>query len=292
MQSARGTSYIVGAILIWSSLPVVIRLSNVPVHELIFYSVLVSTIILSFAMPLKRYRALVPRGRRFLYLLFLGPILLANTFAFFYAYKHTTISNAILTHYIAPVLVALMAPMFLKEVITKRVVLSILIATIGLFVLLGMEPGEFLTGLKEPGSNAMGIASGLFSGAVYAVLILVVRAFSLNIHPVPMCYFQNLMILLILFPFVGKPPVDALWSFLLMGVAHSTIAPILYFKGMHFVTANRAAILGYIEPVGAIIFGMMFIGEYPRAVSIIGGVLILYSGYLALSRNSSITDGA
>jgi drug/metabolite transporter (DMT)-like permease len=174
---------------------------------------------------------------------------------------------------------------FLKEHITKRVVLSIAIATVGLVVLLGMEPAEFLRGLREPGSDAVGIASGLISGAAYAVLILMVRAFSLNIHPVPMCYFQNLAILLMLLPFVGTPPAGAVWSFLVMGIAHSTVAPILYFKGMHYVTANRAAILGYIEPFGAIIFGMIFFGEYPRTIAYVGGALILYSGYLALSRN-------
>jgi drug/metabolite transporter (DMT)-like permease len=287
MLLKKGSFYIAAAILIWSSLGVVVRLSGVPAHVLIFYSALVSAAILSFVMPFKKYRALVPGGRRFFYLLLLGPILLANTFFFFYAYKHTTISNTILTHYIAPVLVALMAPVFLKETITRRVVLSIVVASIGLWVLLGMDPAEiFLKGWQEPGSDATGIAAGLLSGVAYAVLILVVRAFSMNHHPVPMCYFQNLMIILILLPFVAWPPAEALWSFLLVGVAHSTIAPILYFKGMHYVKANRAAILGYIEPVGAIIFGMIFLSEYPGAVSLIGGVLILYSGYLALSKDN------
>jgi drug/metabolite transporter (DMT)-like permease len=165
-------------------------------------------------------------------------------------------------------------------------VLSIAIASIGLVILLGMEPAEFMRGLGEPGSDAMGIASGLVSGAAYAVLILLVRAFSLNIHPVPMCFIQNITILAILLPFVGVPPAGAVWSFIVMGIAHSTLAPILYFKGMQYVTANRAAILGYIEPVGAIIFGMVFLGEYPKAISLLGGLLILYSGYLALSTNN------
>lgn len=285
MASARGSAYIASAIFIWSSLGVVVRLSGVPVHVLIFYSVVVSSALLSFVIPLRKYREQIPRGGRFLKLLVLGPILLANTFTFFYAYKHTTISNAILTHYIAPVLVALAAPVFLKEALTKRVALSIGVATVGLWMLIGTAPGEFLMGLEEPGSDAMGIAAGLCSGVAYAVLILVVRAFALKVHPVPMCYFQNLMIMLILLPFIRTAPWESLWSFLVVGVMHSTVAPILYFKGIHLVRANRAAVLGYIEPVGAIIFGMAILGEYPAAISLIGGALILYSGYLALSRN-------
>lgn len=287
MASARGSAYIAAAIFIWSSLGVVVRLSEVPAHVLIFYSVFFSTVLLSLVIPLRKYRSRIPRGKRLLRLLVLGPILLANTFFFFYAYKHTTISNAIMTHYIAPVLVALMAPVFLKEALTKRVMVSIVVATLGLWLLIGMNPGDLLIGLGEPGSDAMGIAAGLCSGVAYAVLILVVRVFSLNVHPVPMCYFQNLTIILILLPFMRSFPREALWSFVLVGIMHSTVAPLLYFKGMRLVRANRAAILGYIEPVGAIIFGMLILGEYPPPVSLAGGGLILYSGYLALVKNDA-----
>lgn len=287
MASARGSAYIAAAILIWSSLGVVVRLSGVPAQVLIFYSVLVSTVLLSFVMPLKRYRSRIPRGTGLLRLLALGPILLANTFFFFYAYGHTTISNAIMTHYIAPVLVALAAPVFLKEALTRRVMASIAIATLGLWLLIGMKPGDFLVGLGEPGSEAMGIAAGLCSGVAYAVLILVVRAFALSVHPVPMCYFQNLAIVAILLPFMRSFPGEALWSFVIVGIMHSTVAPLLYFKGMGLVRANRAAVLGYIEPVGAIIFGMLMLGEYPPPVALAGGGLILYSGYLAISKDDA-----
>ncbi|MFA4829254.1 MAG: EamA family transporter [Thermodesulfovibrionales bacterium] len=40
--------------------------------------------------------------------------------------------------------------------------------------------------------------------------------------------------------------------------------------------------LGYIEPVSAIILSMIFLSEMPGINSIIGGVLIIFSGYLTL----------
>ena len=69
-----------------------------------------------------------------------------------------------------------------------------------------------------------------------------------------------------------------------MGIVHSTIAPILYFKGLQLVTANKAAVLGYLEPVCAIIFSMLFLAEVPGTNSILGGMLIIFSGYLTLKR--------
>ena len=55
-----------------------------------------------------------------------------------------------------------------------------------------------------------------------------------------------------------------------MGIVHSTVAPILYFKGLQTVTANRAAVLGYLEPVSAILFSMVFLNEKP-------GIYLLFS---------------
>ena len=77
-----------------------------------------------------------------------------------------------------------------------------------------------------------------------------------------------------------------------MGIVHSTIAPILYFKGLRYVSAGRAAVLGYLEPVIAIIFGIIFLSELPGKGSIIGGLLIIFSGYLTLrGENKQIFSG-
>ncbi len=278
-----GSIYIVSAILLWSSLGVVVRLSGVPVHVLIFYASTVSVLIMGAALLRKDYRARVPSVRRLLFLLPLGPLSLLNTFTFFYAFKNTTISNAILTHYIAPVVVAFLAPVFLREALTKRVLFSVFVASVGLWVLLGISPEAVLNAWQTPTKETLGITSGIISGFAYASIIMAVRVYAQEFNPLVIAFVTNLTISLMLLPFVREFPSGALWSFLLMGVAHSTIAPILYYKGLSEVRANRAAILGYIEPVGAIIFGMIFLKEYPAPVSLLGGALILFSGYISIT---------
>ena len=49
------------------------------------------------------------------------------------------------------------------------------------------------------------------------------------------------------------------------------------------VSANRAAVLGYLEPVCAIIFSMLLLKEIPGTHSIFGGILIIFSGYVTMS---------
>jgi drug/metabolite transporter (DMT)-like permease len=67
-----------------------------------------------------------------------------------------------------------------------------------------------------------------------------------------------------------------------MGIVHSTIAPVLYFRGFKAVTANRAAILGYLEPVCAILLGALFLEEGVTCKTVVGGGIILFSGYLTV----------
>jgi drug/metabolite transporter (DMT)-like permease len=269
--------YILLAIFLWSSLGVIVRLSGVEIHILIFYSVLVSVIVQGIILSRKGYRKKIPPIKKFKYPIILGFFSLLNTFTYFYAFKHTTIANAVLTHYIAPVIVAFLAPLFLREVITRRLLIVIVIASIGLWIM--------LDGFSLQKDQTIGIISGLFSGLTYAIIVIFVRMYVRNFNPLVLTFFSNAAIAVMLAPFIREIPLNAVWSFLLMGIVHSTIAPILYYKGLQYVTANKAAVLGYLEPVCAIIFSILFLNELPGINSLIGGVLIIFSGYLTLKGN-------
>ncbi len=274
---SSGSIYILIAILLWSSLGIVVRLSGVEIHILMFYSLLTSLIVQGVILFQKNYRKEIPDVKMLKYPAVLGCLSLLNTFTYFYAFKNTSIANAVLTHYTAPIIVALLAPLFIKEKITKKIIIAIIIASTGLWIM--------LNGFVFTEKEMKGIMAGLISGLAYAIIIIYLRIQSQNFHPLVFAFFSNAVITIILAPFVRDFPLYALWSYLIMGIVHSTIAPILYFKGLKHVSANRAAILGYIEPVGAIFFGAIFLSEFPSFMSIIGGALIIFSGYLTLKNS-------
>jgi drug/metabolite transporter (DMT)-like permease len=269
-----GSLYILIAIFLWSSLGIVVRLSGVAIHILIFYSLIVSIVVQGILLSQKTYRKEIPEIKMLRYPLILGFFSLLNTFTYFYAFKHTTIANAVLTHYTAPLIVAFLAPLFLREIITKRITIVIIIASIGLWIM--------LDGFSFEEGQMAGIMAGLFSGLAYAIIVIFLRMYSQKFNPLILAFFSNASIAVILAPFIREIPLHALWSYLFMGIVHSTIAPILYFRGLQLVTANKAAVLGYLEPVCAIILSIFFLTELPGINSIIGGVLIVFSGYLTL----------
>lgn len=225
----------------------------------------------------------------------LGLCLLLNTFSFLFAYSKTTIANAVLAHYIAPVIVAFLAVVFLKEKLRGRVVIAIALASLGLWIMLG---GSALTGslksmFREGLSftpDLVGVLSGLFSGVAYAVLIILARVFTQRFSQYALVFLQNTFIVVMLLPFIGEFPVEKLWIFAVMGLFHSTIAPFLYYRGMRHVTASTTAILGYFEPVGAITLSIMFLAEVPGIKVIMGGFLILVSGYITIHGNGGGGD--
>ncbi len=270
---------ILAAIFLWSSLGVVVRLSGVEIHVLMFYSLVVASLVQGVILCGRRYRGAVLRRENVQFPVVLGIVSCVNTFTYFFAFTRTTIANAVLTHYTAPVIVAFLAPFFLRERLTAKILFVIALATAGLWIM--------LDGFSIAEEQMMGIVAGLVSGVAYAIIIILLKMHAQRYHPLLLAFFANLTVMLILAPFVRSFPAHAAWSYLVIGIIHSTIAPLLYFWGFKGVTANRAAILGYIEPVCAIVFGMMFLQEKPGIHSLIGGVLILVSGYLTLRRSGT-----
>lgn len=276
---------ILTAILIWSSLGVFVRISSLSPSQIILFSSVVSSLcILTLFIVNSEFRRNFPQPGALLPMLFLAPLSLLNTFSFLYAYQNTSIANAVLTHYIAPVLVAFLAPLVLGERLTRRILISVVIASTGLWIMLDMSLVQFTRLLFAGDSNTAGILSGLFSGVCYAVLIILVRIYARQYHPMVITLSQNLLIALCLIPFASTAGIgtDAIWLIVVLGVAHSTIAPALYFSGMKDVSANRAAILGYLEPVAAILLGLLFFKESTHIHTVIGGSMILVSGVMTL----------
>ncbi|PKL52654.1 MAG: hypothetical protein CVV37_00195 [Nitrospira bacterium HGW-Nitrospira-1] len=269
-----GYFFILFAILLWSSIGILVRLSEVEIHVLIFYSLLVSIMIQGVVVSQKKYRGEITGLKKLSYPFILGIVSMLNNFTFFYAFQNTTIANAVLTHYTAPIIVAFLASAFLGEKATLRLITAMVIASAGLWILLnGFSVGE---------AHGYGLAAGLASGLFYAIIIILSRSYSRHFSPVVLSFWANTFIVVMLLPFIRAVPLHAWRSFLVMGIVHSTIAPILYFKGLQTVTANRAAVLGYIEPVSAILLSMLLLNEKPGIYSAFGGVLILFSGYLTM----------
>jgi len=277
---------IITAILIWSSLGIFVRKVEIPLLALVFYpaaiSGLLQLILLSSTGNMKQTLKAESSRHRFLLFIFIPACTFFNTFLFYFAFTHTSIANAVLSHYTCPIFVALMAPIFLKEQSHKTTWIAILLSSLGLWFMLWMPESQEM--MPMGAGERYGIIAGACSGIAYACLILMLRTLASKYMSLVIIFIQNSMIAIFLLPFVlniSVPP-QSLPYLIAIGILHSTIAPFLYTQGFKSVKANEAAILGYFEPLGATILAFIFLHETPGITALIGGSLILISGYMVL----------
>jgi drug/metabolite transporter (DMT)-like permease len=268
--------YIILAIFIWSSLGIIVRMADTHLTYIIFFPSLIAFITQTIILLSTNERKKIPRARRIPYLFLLGPVFLLNSLFFYYSFTHTTIANAVMTHYTAPIFVAVLSPILIRESIDRVIVISIIISTAGLLLM--------LKGFSLSEQHIKGITAGVLSGLTYAAIIIIGRTVAQEFSPLIITVFQNLAVVVLLLPFIKGIPMEIAGYFVILGLIHSTLAPLLYIRGLKEVRANKAAILGYLEPVGAMLFAMIIFEEVPRTMSLFGGILILYSGYLTIRR--------
>ena len=266
--------------VLWSSWGLFVRWLPVPPWAVSFYVGIFSAATAAAAWVIlgKPPAELWPR-RHGMALVVLGLIFLLNNVTYLTALHLTTVANAVLTHYTAPVFVALLAPVILKERRLPSTPLALALSVAGLVLLL---PGVEWHGDSR---HLQGLVLGVASGLGYAALVLMARHYSVRVAALPLIFVQNLVVAVALLPFgvrLGLPDWDTLLVLLLLGAVHATVGGVLYLMGIRRVRAQVAAILGYLEPLGAILLAAWFLAERPGSLSLLGGVLILVSGGLVV----------
>lgn len=205
-----------------------------------------------------------------------GLALTLNWLLFFYAVKLTTIANAVLLTYTAPIFVALMAPIFLKEKLERATVISLIIAAVGIILI--VSPHK----LSLAATSSIGLLCALGSAITYAILVIASKFLVKHFHIAIYMFYQSLITTILLFPAALDSTLHieaAAWLILLvLGVIHTALAPGLYLSGLREVKAQQAGVLTYFDPLSAIILATIFLGEYPTIATIFGGILIIMAG--------------
>lgn len=211
-------------------------------------------------------------------LIFSGLAVGLNWIFLFQGYKYTSISNATLSYYFAPVFVTILAPFILKEKLTLSKFLCVLMALVGMFCIVGVNGG----------SDLIGIAYGLLAAGFYASVILM-NKFLKEIDSIEITVIQLISATITLLPYVlyveglGILSVSSVSIpyILILGIVHTGIAYLLYFSSLQGLKGQTIAVLSYIDPVFAIIISAVILKEQLGFLQIIGGVLILGSSFLS-----------
>lgn len=255
-----------------------------PPWQVIFFSSLFSLPVLYVVArhhPSAAQRLIPDLRENFWQILLLALCLLLNLYFYFLALRHTSIANAVFSHYTAPIFVALLAPFILHEKFDRWTGIALPVSIAGLFLMLSPHL-QFSLDKQAAG----GIAFGIVSGLAYAMTLIIAKGLTRGLPPLSISFWQGFFIVAILSPIVvaqplSAPPLD--WLILvLLGFIHCSLAPLIYVSGLTTVMAQHVAIIGYLEPVSTVIMGMLFLRDIPSLLTAFGGVLIFVAGFLVI----------
>jgi drug/metabolite transporter (DMT)-like permease len=200
----------------------------------------------------------------------------------FKAFDLLRISEAVFLVYTAPVFVALLAPLLLKEKLEVRtlVALGVSLGGMALISFTGRESGPPISGT--------GVACALAAAVLFAFLIIMVKKLREVLPALTISFWGIVAGSALLLPVALTSDVHITakgWASLVtLGVLLGAFAGTIYLFGAKRVKAQHMGILAYIEPVSATLVAALLLDEHPGWSDVVGGLLILAAGALVVLR--------
>lgn len=209
-----------------------------------------------------------------------------NVLLFFAAYQVTGVAIAVLTHYLAPILVALAAPFVVRERQGVRTYVALALSFAGLVLLLapwreGSRPGDTL-----------GAFLGAGSAVFYASNVLVTKRLAGAFSGSELTFFHGLVSLVVLALFVpreawGHLDARALALVLAGGLGPGAMGGLFFVWGLRRIPASHASTLTLLEPLVAVLLAAWVFHERLDAGAVVGAASIVIGAGLVVSKPQS-----
>jgi drug/metabolite transporter (DMT)-like permease len=271
---SRGLQYMLLAALFFSMMSLLVKIAG---QRLPTYQIVLARSIISVAITwyLLRRRNIAPWGHRKDLLVFRGLVGFLALLCFFYSITHLALAEATVFHYLNPIFVAMLAPIFLRERMRPLEILSVTISMAGV-VLIARPDFLFGHGVDSLDPLVVGVAAvgALLSGIAY----MTVRKLGETEHPLVIVFYFPLVATVGALPLLG---LGAVWPtpmewLVLLGVGLTTqAAQINLTKGLRLEPAGRASGISYVQILFAAFWGLVFFGEYLSWMSMAGAILIV-----------------
>lgn len=204
----------------------------------------------------------------------------ANALLFFGALERGPIGVAVLSHYLAPVLVALLSPIALGSWPRRATFVALAASLAGLALLLGRE-------LLELGQSLVTALFGAGSAVFFAANIVLSKRISDRVTPSELLVYHAIVSALVVLPFALAAPLPTLRGVLIVAagaVVTGIGGGMLFLWGLARIPAPRAGVLSYLEPLVAVLCGILFLRETMAPLAPLGAALIVGAGVLVVRR--------
>lgn len=203
-----------------------------------------------------------------------GAMIGVNWILLFEAYRFTTIAVATISYYMAPVFTVIASVFILKEKLTVRKAVCVLIAVIGMV---------FVSGVIETGiSGLKGVLLGMGAALLYSGDVIINKKVK-GVDGIDRTIIQMGFAALAVLPYwlvnedfstltFSMQPIVLL---MVTAVVCTALTYSLYFSAIQKVPAQTAAILSYIDPVVAVLISALILHEGMSVLTLVGVILVI-----------------
>jgi drug/metabolite transporter (DMT)-like permease len=191
--------------------------------------------------------------------------------------KLSTAANGSLVTSATPAFVLLFAWVLLKESITPRRLIALVLATLGVIAVIDPRTAQLNPGLFLGNMLLLGAA---ITWALYSVLV---RRVTQNVDVLAFSMIAFLGGLPVTLPAaaweagtvgVGEITIGVIGGILFLGVISTALAMVLWNTAFAFVDASLASLTFFAQPVVGTFLGWLFLGEQITPLFLLGGFLI------------------
>jgi drug/metabolite transporter (DMT)-like permease len=182
-------------------------------------------------------------------------------------------TSAMLIH-ISPVLIAVLATLFLGERFTTWLGLGLVLAFAGVV----------LIGVSQPGghNDIVGVLLCLLAALVYSIALVVQKPLVSRLSAIHVTWLACTVGAVVCLPFAGQlvdntrdASASDIWWVVYLGLFPTAIAFTTYAFALRHMTASSLGITTYLVPPLTIVMGWLFLGETPPGMAYVGGALAL-----------------
>ena len=198
----------------------------------------------------------------------IGGIFLSTNFvAYMYAMMETTVANVVFIISTQTVFLPIVAYIFLREKISSRGYVAIVLAMIGVTLMIG---DSFSTGSLKGNLAALTIPIN------FSVLVLIIRKYP-KVDMIPAIFYAGILSCLYGLFLLEDMVISTkdIWLSFLLGVPQLAFGFIFITIGSRTTPAGMVGLLMLMESIFAPIWVWLFYGEIPPTSVLIGGIIIL-----------------
>lgn len=245
------------------------------VNSVLFYRYLFAVIIYGLVLKFFKKTDFKISFKEFYSLFFIAVLFALSSTTLFASFKYMDSGIACTILFVYPVLVALISTIFFKEILPKISVVAMFVTLSGIFALNGGVGGKL---------SFIGVGLVFLSALVYAIYIVLVKNLKAIKHLKhdKLSFYVMLMglsVFIVNLKFCTElQPIND-WRVLLCAVALAIFPTIISLEtiniAIRLIGPTTTAILGALEPLTAIFFGLLLFGERLTAYNTAGIFLIL-----------------